>query len=86
MSQKVHLIQCGLTPKYRCLSIIFTAVNVLRMIKLFGWERKISERIREKRNDELGWLWKLKVGKITLYFRLPVIDIMLGVRDTEWDR
>ena len=34
------------------------------MIKLFGWERKISERIREKRNEELGWLWKLKVGRI----------------------
>ncbi|KAF8811726.1 hypothetical protein BYT27DRAFT_7160557 [Phlegmacium glaucopus] len=37
------------------------AVNVIRMIKLFGWERSMSERIREKRNDELGWLWKLKV-------------------------
>ncbi|KAF8816575.1 hypothetical protein BYT27DRAFT_7127650, partial [Phlegmacium glaucopus] len=41
------------------------AVNVIRMIKLFGWERSMSERIREKRNDELGWLWKLKVGRIT---------------------
>jgi len=38
------------------------AVNVLRMIKLFGWERRISEGIKAKRNDELGWLWKLKVG------------------------
>ena len=38
-------------------------VSVLRMIKLFGWERKMSERIRERRNDELGWLWKLKVAQ-----------------------
>ena len=38
------------------------------MIKLFGWERKVSERIQGKRNDELGWLWKLKVGRITFPF------------------
>ncbi|KAF8802578.1 hypothetical protein BYT27DRAFT_7215243 [Phlegmacium glaucopus] len=37
------------------------AVNVIRMIKLFRREHSMSERIREKRNDELGWLWKLKV-------------------------
>ena len=49
------------------------------MIKLFGWERRISERIREKRNDELGWLWKLKVGRITFYFYLPVIDMICKV-------
>ncbi|KAF8799457.1 multidrug resistance-associated ABC transporter [Phlegmacium glaucopus] len=36
-------------------------VKVLRMIKLFGWEKRMSERIQEKRNDELRWLWKLKV-------------------------
>ena len=66
------------------MSIIFAAVNVLRMIKLFGWERKVSERIRGKRHDELDWLWKLKVGRITFSFCLPVIDIISGVRDTEW--
>ena len=64
----------GLTSICRCLSIIFTAVNVLRMIKLFGWERRVSERIRGKRNDELVWLWKLRVGRIAFYFFLPVID------------
>jgi hypothetical protein len=50
----------------RWLSFIFTAVNVLRMIKLFGWERKVSDRIGEKRDIELDWLWKLKVGRITI--------------------
>ena len=57
-------------------SFIITAVNVLRMIKLFGWERRVSERIQEKRNDELGWLWKLKVGRITFPFYLPVFYII----------
>ncbi|KDR83043.1 hypothetical protein GALMADRAFT_866150 [Galerina marginata CBS 339.88] len=37
------------------------AVNVLRMVKLFGWEDKIFRRIQEKRDDELSSLWKLKV-------------------------
>ncbi|TFK46964.1 multidrug resistance-associated ABC transporter [Heliocybe sulcata] len=33
-------------------------MNVLRMIKLFGWERKMSERLSEKREEELKLLWK----------------------------
>ena len=55
---------------------IFTAVNVLRMIKLFGWERRVSERIQEKRNGELVWLWKLKVGRIPFSFFLPAFYII----------
>ncbi|PBK67572.1 P-loop containing nucleoside triphosphate hydrolase protein [Armillaria solidipes] len=31
-------------------------VNVLRMIKLFGWERKMEERIARKRDEELLWI------------------------------
>ena len=46
----------------------------------------MSERIQGKRNVELGWLWKLRVGRITFYFCSPVIDIIcLAVRDTDWD-
>lgn len=33
-------------------------MNVVRMIKLFGWEGKMEERIAEKREEELTWLWK----------------------------
>ena len=29
-------------------------MNVLRMIKLFGWERKINGRIRDQRVEELS--------------------------------
>ena len=44
----------------------------------------MSERIQEKRNIELSWLWKLKVGRIT--FRSAcLLYHMLGVRDYEWD-
>jgi hypothetical protein len=37
------------------------AMNVLRMIKLFGWEAKIDKRISEKREVELTWTWKTKI-------------------------
>jgi len=36
------------------------AMNVLRMIKLFGWE-KLNEQISEKREVELTWIWKFKL-------------------------
>jgi hypothetical protein len=28
------------------------------MIKLFGWEMKMQDRISEKREEELVWIWK----------------------------
>ncbi|KZT13899.1 hypothetical protein NEOLEDRAFT_1125841, partial [Neolentinus lepideus HHB14362 ss-1] len=36
-------------------------MNVLRMIKLFGWEGKMSERLSDKREEELTWLWKRQI-------------------------
>ncbi len=36
-------------------------MNVVRMIKLFGWEKKMEEKIVEKREEELVWLWKRQV-------------------------
>ncbi|KAH9480738.1 ATP-binding cassette transporter abc4 [Psilocybe cubensis] len=40
---------------------ITEAVNVMRMVKLFGWEQRMSKRIEEKREDELQSIWRLKV-------------------------
>ena len=31
-------------------------MGVLRMIKMFGWEGKIAERLGAKRAEELRWL------------------------------
>lgn len=28
-------------------------MNVVRMIKMFGWETKMGDQLREKRDDEL---------------------------------
>ncbi|KAF9017850.1 hypothetical protein BDZ89DRAFT_1094212 [Hymenopellis radicata] len=54
-------------------------VNVMRMIKLFGWERKMDERVAEKREAELVWIKRrqlldLAVGLIN--FLIPVLTMM----------
>ena len=37
------------------------ALGVLRMVKLFGWEQKMSKTLKEKREEELVWIWRDKV-------------------------
>jgi hypothetical protein len=34
------------------------AMNVIRMIKLFGWEKKVTSQVQEKREEELVWYRK----------------------------
>ncbi|KAK1228101.1 hypothetical protein PQX77_008872 [Marasmius sp. AFHP31] len=36
-------------------------MNVIRMIKMFGWEQKMNSRISDKREKELYWIWKLRM-------------------------
>ena len=36
-------------------------VGVLRMVKLFGWERKMLSKIQNARDEELVSIWWLKV-------------------------
>ncbi|KAJ6559886.1 P-loop containing nucleoside triphosphate hydrolase protein [Mycena capillaripes] len=36
-------------------------MNVLRMIKLFGWEDKMLARVNAKREEELYWIWKREI-------------------------
>ncbi len=35
-----------------------SAMNVLRMIKMFGWEGKIADQISVNRENELVWIRK----------------------------
>ncbi|KAJ7169514.1 hypothetical protein C8R46DRAFT_1217207 [Mycena filopes] len=54
-------------------------MNVLRMIKLFGWERQMNDRVAEKRNEELNWLWKRQMLDLlngTLNFFIPVATMI----------
>ncbi|KAF9013115.1 hypothetical protein BDQ17DRAFT_1419297 [Cyathus striatus] len=38
--------------------VVTEVVNVLRMVKMFAWEGRMDERIRERRKAELDVLWK----------------------------
>ena len=40
------------------------AVNIIRMIKLFGWEEKVEARIDEKREAEMQQFWKKSIFNI----------------------
>ncbi|KAJ7814135.1 P-loop containing nucleoside triphosphate hydrolase protein [Mycena olivaceomarginata] len=54
-------------------------MNVLRMIKLFGWEKQMNERVAEKREEELNWLWKRQLLDLlngTLNFFIPVVTMI----------
>ncbi|KAJ3523042.1 hypothetical protein NMY22_g11626 [Coprinellus aureogranulatus] len=40
-------------------------MNVLRMVKMFGWEKNINNRIAEKREEELRYFWKRQLLDLT---------------------
>ncbi|KAF8832671.1 hypothetical protein HHX47_DHR1001791 [Lentinula edodes] len=55
------------------------SMNVLRMIKLFGWESKMESRIAEKRDEELVWIRRRQIleminGIIT--YIIPLITMI----------
>ncbi|KAJ6611201.1 hypothetical protein B0H10DRAFT_2165893 [Mycena sp. CBHHK59/15] len=54
-------------------------MNLLRMIKLFAWNRKTGEQVNAKREIELRWLWKRRLvdmANVTLNFVIPVVTMM----------
>ncbi|KAJ7512528.1 P-loop containing nucleoside triphosphate hydrolase protein [Mycena galericulata] len=56
------------------------AVNVLRMIKLFGWEGKMQERIGDKRIEELVWIRKrrlIDLWSTLVNFLIPIATMCL---------
>ncbi len=68
-------------------------MNVLRMVKLFGWEKKMDDKIAEKRDEELVWIKKRKMldllnGTIKLFpfpfSELPLISLPYKLCDTDY--
>ena len=57
------------------MQVIAESVNVLRMIKLFGWEEKMTDRLEEKREEELTWLWKVQVREKLLWASHQLIGL-----------
>uniref|UniRef100_A0A0W0FUG8 Atp-binding cassette transporter n=1 Tax=Moniliophthora roreri TaxID=221103 RepID=A0A0W0FUG8_MONRR len=58
----IHKVQVEQMKKTDARVQVFSdAMNVLKMIKLFGWEQRMSEKVFEKRNEELALVRKGKV-------------------------
>ena len=58
----LYLLLTGIAQTDNRTQTVTESLNVLRMIKMFGWEEKIQARINERREDELKWVWKGKVS------------------------
>ncbi|KDR71021.1 hypothetical protein GALMADRAFT_254171 [Galerina marginata CBS 339.88] len=55
-------------------------IGVLRMIKLFGLENKMRKAIKEKRDEELGWIWKDKMINLlndAINFIIPTTTMLV---------
>ncbi|KAH9912641.1 uncharacterized protein B0H18DRAFT_889646 [Fomitopsis serialis] len=55
------------------------SMNVIRMIKLFGWEPRVVQQLSEKREDELYYQWRYRMlGLITanLNYAIPLITMI----------
>jgi hypothetical protein len=55
-------------------------MNVLRMIKLFGWESKMLARVNAKREDELYWIWRREIFEWvanTVNSCIPIITMLV---------
>ncbi|KDQ20385.1 hypothetical protein BOTBODRAFT_305749 [Botryobasidium botryosum FD-172 SS1] len=56
------------------------SLNVVRMIKLFGWEDKVYKRIKGQRDDEIKWMKKrnlLLLLNMNINYLLPLITMVL---------
>ncbi|KAG6894564.1 hypothetical protein C0993_011221, partial [Termitomyces sp. T159_Od127] len=53
-------------------------MSVIRMIKMFGWEEKMAERIDEKREVELTWavIMKKTLDAATVFSSIALFDIL----------
>lgn len=49
-------------------AFLYSAMSSLRMIKLFGWEAKLHDRIAGKRTKELKWLRRGRYFEALLEF------------------
>ena len=66
------------------IQLVSETMNVIRMIKLFGWERKMKDKISQQRREELKYLLRRRIveksSKIVVYC-IP-IAVMLATYAT----
>ncbi|KAJ7700789.1 P-loop containing nucleoside triphosphate hydrolase protein [Mycena rosella] len=80
VAQQLRSVQQGLMQRTDArVQTVSETMSLLRMIKLFAWEKKTEERISEARSDELNWLWKnnsLQLFVSALNFIIPIFTMM----------
>ncbi|KAI0360840.1 multidrug resistance-associated ABC transporter [Trametes cingulata] len=57
---------------------VHEVVNVVRLIKLFGWERRVAAQINERREEELKYIIKtrwLEVAIMLFNYSIPLITM-----------
>lgn len=80
VAQRIQRVQVEKMQKTDArVQTVTETMNVLRMIKLFGWEEKLDARISEKREVELIWTWKTKILELVnnnLNYVIPLSTMM----------
>ncbi|EMD41584.1 hypothetical protein CERSUDRAFT_110134 [Gelatoporia subvermispora B] len=56
--------------------VVTETMNVIRMIKLFGWEPRTAEQIGEKRQDELSWQRKYEILNLSVNITNYVVPLV----------
>jgi len=46
------------------------------MLKLFGWESEMHERIAARREEEVNWLWKRKFYDVIIAIVKCVLNLI----------
>lgn len=64
--QRVTESKEGLGNRYFPSLMVPSAMNTLRMVKLFGWEGRASERIADAREAELSHIKTIKLLELVI--------------------
>ncbi|WVR03866.1 hypothetical protein IAU60_000864 [Kwoniella sp. DSM 27419] len=55
---------------------ITEAVGALRMIKMFGWEDRVKERVASKREDELHFIWQRRLMSLLTHVLNNILPVL----------
>ncbi|KAK7035939.1 P-loop containing nucleoside triphosphate hydrolase protein [Favolaschia claudopus] len=67
IGRRIRFVQEGLMQRTDArVQRVSETMGVLRMIKLFAWERITEQQISEVRHEELKWLWKAKALQLSI--------------------
>ncbi|KAF5392518.1 hypothetical protein D9757_002192 [Collybiopsis confluens] len=80
VGKQLHGVQTNLVQKTDSrVSEVVEALNLIRMIKLFGWQQKTGTKINQSREEELKWVWKRDLVGFSnriINFLLPILTLI----------